>query len=77
MLTTDVNMESTFKIVLDRVHPKKNGTVPLRLRVYQNRKYREQSLSISISECDWDEQLQEVKPTYLPQSQMEMINNIG
>lgn len=53
-------MEPTFKIILDRVHPKKDKTLPLRLRVYQGRKYREQSLGISIPEADWNEQLQAV-----------------
>ena len=56
-------MEPTFKIILDRVHPKKDRTLPLRLRVYQGRKYREQSLGISIPETDWNEQLQVVNTT--------------
>lgn len=56
-----MNMEATFKIILDRVHPKKDLTLPLRLRIYQGRKYREQSLGISIPENDWNELKQEVK----------------
>ena len=53
-------METTFKIVLDKRHPKKDLTLPLRLRVYQNRDYKEHTLGISIVEADWDEKLQEV-----------------
>ncbi len=56
-------MEPTFKIILDRVHPKKDGTLPVRIRVYQGRKYKEQSLGISIPELDWNEQLQLVHRT--------------
>ena len=56
-------MEPTFKIILDRVHPKKYKTLPLRIRVYQGRKYKEQSLGISIPEFDWNEQLQTVHRT--------------
>ncbi|HWR32005.1 MAG TPA: site-specific integrase, partial [Chitinophagaceae bacterium] len=53
-------METTFKIILDRRHPKKNLTLPLRLRIYQNRDYKELTLGIAITEADWNEQLQEV-----------------
>jgi len=56
-------MEPTFKIILDRVHPKKDLTLPLRIRVYQGRKYKEQTLGISIPESDWNEQLQTVRVT--------------
>jgi integrase len=56
-------MEPTFKIILDRRHPKKNSALPLRLRVYQNRSYKEYTLGIDISENDWNEQLQIVSPS--------------
>jgi len=53
-------METTFKIILDKRHPKKDLTLPLRLRIFQNRDYKEYTLGISIIETDWNEQLQEV-----------------
>ncbi|MFI5187210.1 MAG: Arm DNA-binding domain-containing protein [Chitinophagales bacterium] len=47
-------------MVLDRRHPKKDLTIPLRLRIYHKRKYKEYTLGISIFESDWDDQLQQV-----------------
>ncbi|UEG49071.1 site-specific integrase [Ferruginibacter lapsinanis] len=56
-------MELTFKIVLDKRHKKTNETYPLKLRVFQNRAYKERSLNIAISENDWDSNLQMVLST--------------
>ena len=53
-------MEATFKIVLDKRYQKKNLTYPLRMRVFQDRKYKTYSLNIDLRENDWDEQLQAV-----------------
>ena len=47
-------MEITFKIVLDKRSIKKNGTFPLKLRVFQNRNFKECSLCIDLLEKDWD-----------------------
>lgn len=55
------SMETTFKIILDKRHPKKDFTIPLRLRIFQNRVYKEYTLGISIMETDWNEPLQEVE----------------
>ena len=54
-------MEPTFKIVLDKRYQKKNLTYPLKMRVFQDRKYKSYSLNIDLRENDWDEQLQQVK----------------
>lgn len=56
-------MDITFKIILDRIHPKKDSTLPLRLRIFKDRTYKEYSLGISIPEKDWNEQLQQVYST--------------
>ncbi|UEG49831.1 site-specific integrase [Ferruginibacter lapsinanis] len=56
-------MELTFKIVLDKRHKKANETYPLKLRVFQNRAYKECSLNIAILENDWDSNLQVVLST--------------
>ena len=53
-------MEATFKIVLDKRYQKKNLTYPLRMRVFQDRKYKTYSLNIDLRETDWNEQLQTV-----------------
>jgi integrase/recombinase XerD len=53
-------MEITFKFIIDGVHPKKNFTLPVRLRLYQGRNYRELSLGFSVLKDHWDEQLQQV-----------------
>ena len=53
-------MELTFKIVLDKRHLKKNETYPLKLRVFQNRIFKESSLNIDIPEKDWDANMQQV-----------------
>ena len=54
-------MELTFKIILDRRYQRNNETFALKLRVYQDRDYRECSLNININENDWDQHLQLVK----------------
>lgn len=54
-------MEATFKIVLDKRYQKKNLTYPLKMRVFQDRKYKTYSLNIDLRENDWDEQTQQVK----------------
>ena len=54
------SMELTFKIIFDKRHEKKNHTYGLKLRVYQDRNYKECSLGIDIPEIDWDSQLQMV-----------------
>ena len=51
-------MELTIKIVLDKRHQKKTNTYSLKLRIYQEREYKECSLGINIPETDWDSQLQ-------------------
>ena len=56
-------MEITFKFIIDRIHSKKDLTLPIRLRMYQERNYKEYSLGISIPKDDWDEQLQQVSPS--------------
>jgi len=53
-------MEITFKFIIDRVHPKKNFTLPVRLRLYFERSYKEHSLGFSVLKEQWDEQLQQV-----------------
>ena len=53
-------MEATFKIVLDKRYQKKNLTYPLKMRVFQDRKYKTYSLNIDLRENDWDEQTQQV-----------------
>lgn len=54
------HMEATFKIILDKRYQKKNLTYPLRMRIFQDRKYKTHSLNIDLRETDWDEQLQQV-----------------
>ncbi len=56
-------MEITFKFIADKVHPKKNFTLPVRLRLYQDRNYKEYSLGFSVLKNDWSEQLQQVLPS--------------
>lgn len=56
------NMGFTFKFIVDRVHPKKNCTLPVRLRLYFNRVYKEHSLGFAVLQKEWDEQLQQVLP---------------
>ncbi len=55
-------MEITFKFIIDKIHPKKDFTLPVRLRLYQERNYKQHSLGFSILEKDWNEQLQQVLP---------------
>jgi integrase/recombinase XerD len=55
-------MEITFKFIADKVHPKKNFTLPVRLRLYQDRNYKEYSLGFAVTKDDWNEQLQQVLP---------------
>lgn len=56
-------MEITFKFIVDRVHPKKNLTLPVRLRLYFNRDFKQHSLGFAVLQKDWDEQLQQVLPS--------------
>ena len=56
-------MEITFKFIIDRVHPKKNLTLPVRLRLYFNRDFKQHSLGFAVLPKDWDEQLQQVLPS--------------
>lgn len=56
-------MELTFKVVLDQRHKRKSNTYSLKLRVYQDRDYKECSLGIDITEVDWDCHLQMVLPS--------------
>lgn len=53
-----MSMETNIKIVLDKRRAKKNNTYPLRMRVYQGRKYKTHSLGIDLRESDWDDQTQ-------------------
>ena len=55
-------MEITFKFIADKVHPKKNFALPVRLRLYQDRNYKEYSLGFAVPKNDWCEQLQQVLP---------------
>jgi len=55
-------MGLTFKFIIDRVHPKKNGTLPVRLRLYVDRIYKEHSLGFAVLQKQWDGQLQQVLP---------------
>lgn len=55
-------MEITFKFIIDKIHPKKDFTLPVRLRLYQERNYKQHSLGFSILEKDWNQQLQQVLP---------------
>lgn len=57
-------MEITFKFIVDKVHPKKNFTLPVRLRLYQERVYKEYSLGFAVLKDDWNEQLQQVLPSH-------------
>lgn len=56
-------MEITFKFIIDRVHPKRNLTLPVRLRLYFNRDFKQHSLGFAVLQKDWDEQLQQVLPS--------------
>lgn len=56
-------MELTFKIVLDKRHLKRNETYPLKLRIFQNRVFKEHSLNIDLPEKDWDINMQMVLPS--------------
>lgn len=56
-------MKLTFKFIIDKVHPKKNFSLPVRLRLYQDRNYKEHSLGFAVSKDDWNEQRQEVLTT--------------
>jgi hypothetical protein len=56
-------MGITFKFIVDRILPKKDLTLPVRLRLYQERDYKEYSLGISTNKDDWSEQLQQVFQT--------------
>ena len=56
-------MEITFKFIIDKVHPKKNFTLPVRLRLYYDRNYKEISLGFAVLKEKWDEQLQQVLAT--------------
>jgi integrase len=53
-------MEISFKFIIDKIHPKKDFTLPVRLRLYQDRNYKEYSLGFSVLKEDWNEQLQQV-----------------
>jgi integrase/recombinase XerD len=56
------NMGLTFKFIVDRVHPKKNFTLPVRLRLYFDRDYKQHSLGFAVLQKEWNEQLQQVLP---------------
>lgn len=56
-------MELTFSIILDKRRQKKNLTYPLKLQIYQDRRYKVLSLGIDLLESDWNDQLQEVLST--------------
>ena len=53
-------MQITFKILLDKRYIKKNETFGLKLRIYQDRDYKDCSLGINVHMMDWNEQLQMV-----------------
>ena len=53
-------MQITFKILLDKRYIKKNETFGLKLRIYQDRDYKDCSLGINVHMKDWNEQLQMV-----------------
>ncbi len=53
-------MELTFKCLLDKRYVKKNNLFVIKLRVFQNRDYKDCSLGINIPEADWDSQLEMV-----------------
>ena len=53
-------MSISFKVVLDQRRKSSTGKFPLRLRVYQNGKYKETSLKINITSESWDESKQTV-----------------
>ncbi|MBN8878447.1 MAG: site-specific integrase [Sphingobacteriales bacterium] len=55
-------MGFTFKFIVDKVHPKKNCTLPVRLRIYFDRIYKEHSLGFAVLQKEWDEKLQQVLP---------------
>ena len=57
------SMELTFKLVLDQRHQKKDHTYPIKLRIYQERDYKECSLGVDILVEQWDSQLQLVLPS--------------
>jgi hypothetical protein len=56
-------MDIAFKVILDRIHPKKDSTFPIRLRIFKGRNYKEYSFAIAIQGKDWNEQLQQVNTT--------------
>ena len=55
---------ATIKIILDLRRAKEDDTYPLKIRVYQDTKYRDISLSIFLKPEDWDDPRREIKRTH-------------
>ena len=53
-------MQTTFKFIIDKVHPRKDLICPVRVRFYQERIYKEYSLGLSVLQEEWNENLQQV-----------------
>ncbi len=55
---------ATIKIILDARRPKKDGTCPLKLRIFQGDHYRDVSLKLTVKPEEWDDLRREVKRTH-------------
>lgn len=56
-------MEISYKFILDKRRQPVNQPYPIKLRIFQNREYKEVNLRIKIRESNWDEIAQEVLPS--------------
>jgi integrase len=65
------SMNLTFKIILDKRKESKNGTYPVKLRVYHKTEYKDLFLRIKVKIEDWDDVNQLVLPT---NSEYEIFN---
>jgi hypothetical protein len=54
------SLEMKFKIILDKRHPKRDNTCPLKLRIYEGNGYKESSLKIFLADGEWDDDSQTV-----------------
>lgn len=68
-------MGLTTKVMLNKVRQKSNGTFPLVLRVTYNTKVIYFPLGHTLSEKDWNEKNQEVKPSSKITSNVTRLNN--
>ena len=53
-------MEISYKFILDKRRESVSRRYPIKLRVYQNREFKEFSLNIKVKAQNWDDKIQEV-----------------